>query len=82
MKHSAEVEAETLYEAGVRGLAVLKRDEWNGEIGPMTRLEVRVEAPATVHVLTVQQIQRWLEGASKSPNEEVRKRKLKEMLRA
>lgn len=80
IKHVAEVTADTLFEAAVLGLAALKSDEWNGEIGPSTRLEIRVQAPATTHVLSVQQIERWLDGGAKSPNEQVRKRKLKEML--
>jgi hypothetical protein len=32
------------------------------------------------HTLSVQQIKRWLDGASISPNEMVRKQKLKAML--
>ena len=48
--------------------------------GPATRLDVQVNTPAVRHEVTVQQIQRWLKGASISPNEMVRKAKLKAML--
>jgi hypothetical protein len=50
------------------------------KLGPATRLDVQVQTPAVRHEVTVQQIQRWLEGASISPNEMLRKAKLKAML--
>src|SRR4051812_38143214 len=78
--HTARVEAESLFEAAVLGLAALKRDGWAGDAGPATKLEVAVQAPLLTHVVTVQQLQRWLDGAALSPNEAVRKNKLKEML--
>lgn len=78
--HSAKVEADSLFEAAVLGLSALKKDGWAGEAGPATRLEVSIQAPLVTHVVTVQQIQRWLDGASISPNEQVRKQKLKELM--
>jgi hypothetical protein len=61
-------------------LKLLRDDGWVDTPGPATRLEVQVKAPAVKHEVTVQQIQRWLEGASISPNEMVKKAKLKSML--
>ena len=40
----------------------LKRDGWMGQVGPATRVEVEVKEPTVTHVLSVQQIQRWLES--------------------
>jgi hypothetical protein len=78
--HSVEVLAESLFEAAALGLKLLQDDGWVDKPGPATRLEVQVTAPAVRHEVTVQQIQRWFEGASISPNEMVRKAKLKAML--
>jgi hypothetical protein len=79
-RHSVEVLAESLFEAAALGLKLLRDDGWVDAPGPATRLEVQVKAPAVKHEVSVQQIQRWLEGSSISPNEMVRKAKLKAML--
>ena len=47
----------------------------------MTRLQLQVRAPTVMHEVTIQQLQRWLDGAPISPHEAVRKAKLKSMLR-
>jgi hypothetical protein len=73
IQHRVEVTAESLYEAGVLGLSALKADGWTGDVGPSTRLEVQVREPAVIHTLSVQQIQRWLEGASISPGRAAQK---------
>jgi hypothetical protein len=78
--HSVEVQAETLYEAAALGLSLLKKDGWIDGLGPATRLEITVREPATSHVLTVQQLQRWLDGIADSPADVLRKAKLKALL--
>src|SRR5688500_6984340 len=58
VKHTAEVQAETVFEAAVLGLSALKRDDWSGQFGPMTKLDVQVMEPVIHHSVTVQQLQR------------------------
>jgi hypothetical protein len=41
---------------------------------------VEVKEPAVRHQVTMLQIRRWLDGATKSPNELVRKERLKRSL--
>jgi hypothetical protein len=77
-----DVEAETLYEAAGLGLARLKEDGWVEGLGPGTRLEIHVRAPATEHVISVQQLQRWVDGTTASPSETLRRAKVKKLLRA
>ena len=79
--HSVDVEAETLYEAAGLGLARLKEDGWVEGLGPGTRLEIQVRAPATEHVISVQQLQRWINGTTASPAETLRRAKVRKMLR-
>jgi hypothetical protein len=81
VKHTVEVAAESVYEAGVLGLAALKRDSWIDRPGRAATLEVAVCEPPVKHIVTVAQIERWLEGATSGTNEKVRKDRLKEMLR-
>ena len=61
MTHSVDVEAETLYEAAALGIARLKKDGWTEGLGVGSRLEITVREPSTKHVISVQQLQRWIE---------------------
>ena len=80
--HSVDVQAETLYEAAALGVALLKKDGWIEGLGPGTRLEIAVRGPATTHVLSVQHLQRWLDGVTKTPLDALRKAKLRQLLGA
>jgi hypothetical protein len=80
--HGVDVEAETLYEAAGLGLARLKKDGWIEGLGPGSRLEIQVREPATVHTLTVQQLHRWIENATKSPADVLRRARVKKLMGA
>ncbi len=80
VKHSVEVEAETLFEAAALGLAAMKREQWVEGDGPGATLEISVVQPVVKHSVSVQQVVRWLDGVTKSPKERVKREKLKEML--
>ena len=80
IKHSAAVEAESLYEAAVQGIRRLNQDPWIERIGPGTKLEIEVREPSTKHVLSVDQVERWLAGATANPTEATKKKKLKLLL--
>ena len=80
IRHTAEVEAESLYEAAVQGIRRLNQDPWIERIGPATKLEIEVREPAAKHTLTVEQVERWLAGATPNPTEATKKKKLKLLL--
>ena len=80
IRHSADVEAESLYEAAVQGIRRLNQDPWIERIGPGTKLEIEVHEPSTKHVLSVDQVERWLAGATANPTEATKKKKLKLLL--
>ena len=80
IRHSADVEAESLYEAAVQGIRRLNQDPWIERIGPATKLDIEVREPATKHTLTVEQVERWLAGTTKNPTEATKKKKLKLLL--
>jgi hypothetical protein len=75
-----EVEADSLYEAAVLGTRRLNQDIWSESIGPATVLDIEVREPATRHSISLQQVERWLAGATTNPNEASKKAKLKMML--
>jgi hypothetical protein len=78
--HFVEVEAESLMEAAGLGLARLKKDGWIEGLGPQTRLEISVRAPGTQHVVSVQQVHRWIDTVNASPSETLMKAKIKKAL--
>jgi len=80
VRHSVEVTSESLYEAAILGISLLRRDEWADPIAPGTPLEIQVREPATTHVVTVAQLRRWVDGVAVSPDETLKKRRLKELL--
>jgi hypothetical protein len=80
IRHSVEIQADSLYEAAVVRLKALKMAEWVDAVGPATRLEIQVLQPSAVHILMVAQITRWLDGGSKNPAEAVVKKRLKGLL--
>jgi len=81
VRHSVEVMGESLYEAAAVGLNALKRDGWVEVIAPGTTLQVQVREPATTHEISVAQLRRWCDGIAVSPDETLKKRRLKELLR-
>ncbi len=78
--HSVEVSADSLYEAAIVGFNLLKQDGWVDPIAPGTRLEIQVRHPATTHCVSLAQLRRWVEGIAVSPDETLRKRRLKALL--
>ena len=77
MRHAVDVEAESLCEAVVFAVRRLRDDAWAEQIGGATVLAVEVREPATTHSISLQQVERWLGGATSSPNEARKKAKLK-----
>jgi hypothetical protein len=82
IKHSVELTADSLFEAAARGLKTLRTGDWNDPPSQSTILEIEVRNPAVTHTVSVQQLARWLNGASSSPRESMKKIALKKMLAA
>jgi hypothetical protein len=80
VRHSVDVTGESLYEAAILGLSLLRRDGWADQINPGTQLEIQVRQPATTHCVTVVQLRRWVDTIAISPDETLKKRKLKPLL--
>ena len=81
IRHSVEVTAESLYEAGVVALSALRKAGWVEEHpGPATRLEIEVKESSTIHTISVAQLQRWVSGEGKSPAERLARQRMRQML--
>jgi hypothetical protein len=77
IRHVAEVQAESLFEAAALALQAFRESGWVDGIGPATRLEVEVRGPVTRHVVTVGQLRRWVDGAATSPVEWLKRERLR-----
>jgi len=82
IRHSVELTADSLFEAAAMGLKILRTGDWNDPPGQSTVLEVEVRNPAVKHLVSVHQLGRWLNGASSSPRESMKKIALRKMLTA
>ena len=80
IKHAADVQAESLYEAAVLAVRRFREDPWLERVGPTTLLQVEVREQGATHSLTLQQVERWLASPSPAPSESVKKNKLKMIL--
>jgi hypothetical protein len=79
-RQSVEVLADSLYEGAALGLKLLRDADWVDTLGSMTHLQLQVRAPTVVHDVTIQQLERWLEGTSMSPHDAIRKARIKALL--
>ena len=82
VRHSVDVTAESVYEAAALGLSRLRRDEWADQIAPGTPIEITVREPATTHTVSLSQIRRWCDGVAVSPDEVLKRKRVKELIGA
>jgi hypothetical protein len=80
VRHAVDVEAESLYEAAVMGIRRLNAEPWVEKVGPATVLDIEAREPGARHSVSLQQVERWLAGATTNPNEASKKAKLKMLL--
>jgi hypothetical protein len=80
--HSVEVMADSLFEAAVRGVKILRSGDWNDPPHEATTLEIQVRNPSIKHIVTLQHVARWLNGGSSSPAESMKKANLRKLLMA
>jgi hypothetical protein len=81
IRHGVEVEAESLYEAVVFAVRRFRQDPWIEPVGAATVLDVEVrEASPAKHSISLQQVERWIAGATPNPADASRKAKLKTIL--
>jgi hypothetical protein len=80
LRHVVDVEAESVYEAVVLAVQGFRKDMWTAPIGPATVMDVTPREPETTHSISLQQVERWLAGATSSPNDAAKKAKLKMLL--
>jgi hypothetical protein len=77
--HSVDVTAETLFEAAVLGMNLLRVERWHDN--PNLKILVRVRQPETTHEVWNSALSAWLARSGRGPKEQALKARLKELLR-
>src|SRR5256885_3826339 len=67
IRHTVEVQAESLFEAAILGVRTFSGDPWIEHVGPATVLDIEVREPAAKHAITMMQVERWLKGRLHEP---------------
>jgi hypothetical protein len=76
-----ELTATSLYESAAAALQIFRKTRWLEDgPGPTTRLEIEVHEPAVRHTVTVQQLQRWAESTAVTPDDRLKKNRVKMLL--
>lgn len=76
-RHTVEVQAESLFEAGVLAIRAFKQSSCAP--GFVAELEVEIRSPVK-HIVTPKRLQEWLEGGARSPKEAMMKERLRSLL--
>jgi hypothetical protein len=78
IRHSVNVQAETLYEAVVLAIRAFREHD----CGPCaaSQLEVEARRPSVTHTVSIAKVQDWLRSSAKSPSDKIIKERLKGLL--
>ena len=81
VEHAAKVEAESLFEAAVRGLHRLDSSFWTEE-DVFDRMDVRVEVreEPTIHTVKIERVKQWIKTQGRHPREQAKKEELRKLL--
>ena len=78
IRHSVNVQAESLYEAVVLAIRAFREHECAPGAG--SQLEVEARSPAVTHTVSMAKVQDWLRSSAKSPSDKIMKERLKGLL--
>jgi hypothetical protein len=81
VEHTAQVTAQSLYEAVALALRVFREDDWSEDPnrGPAT-VVVTINQPQVEHRVRIKDFENWLDSAGKSPAEMALKRSLRDII--
>ncbi|HMI49903.1 MAG TPA: hypothetical protein VK525_00230 [Candidatus Saccharimonadales bacterium] len=80
IEHSITIQAESLYEAAVVGIARLRPANLGGANAFAHTVRVEIHEEPTVHCVDVKKLESWLRSPGKTPAEQARKNELRKLL--
>ena len=75
--HTVEVQGASVFDVAAAGLAQLRQDDWMEPLTPTAVVRVEVQLAPVVHEVSVKALERWANGPSVSPKQELLKRPLR-----
>jgi hypothetical protein len=78
IRHSVNVQAETLYEAVVLAIRVFREHECAP--GAASQLKVEARSPSVIHTVSMAKVQDRLRSPAKRPSDKIMKERLKGIL--
>jgi len=80
VEHTAKVEAESLFEAAVRGLYRLDSSFWaEGDVWDQMCVTVEVHEEPTIHTVRIEKLKQWIKSRRRHPHEEAKKEELRKL---
>jgi hypothetical protein len=80
-RHSIDLAADSLYEAVALALVEFRKCPWlEHPPSPAARLEVEVREPSTMHVVSVQQFQQWVDSTATTVGDRLRRERVRALL--
>ena len=81
IEHAAKVEADSLFEAAVRGLHRLDSSFWTEEdVWDRMCITVEVYEEPTTHTVMIEKLKRWIKSQGRHPREQAKKEELRRRL--
>ncbi len=81
VEHAAKVEAESLFEAAVRGLHRLDSTFWTEEdVFDRMFVTVEVHEEPTTHTVKIDRLKQWIKSQGRHPREQAKKDELRKLL--
>lgn len=80
IEHSAEVSAQTLYEAVALGLRAIRQCSWVEDIGQNFTIRVLARDTPVEHTVEFLEFHKWLEQRGRSPREVTARARVREIL--
>ena len=77
LRHTVEVQAESLFEAAVLALRTFRHHDCVP--GALSSIDVEIRSSVT-HTVTLKKIHSWLNGGARSPKEAVTKERLRNLM--
>ena len=78
IRHSVNVQAETLYEAVALAIRAFRENDCAP--GSASQLDVEARSPSVTHTVSMAKMQDWLQSSAKSPSDKIMKERLKGLL--
>jgi hypothetical protein len=80
VEHTVQLTVQSLYEAVAQALRVFRENDWSDDLNRGASVSVMIRQPEVEHRVRIQDFQKWLDSAWRSPVEMALKSRLRTFL--